>query len=274
MASPAPIPAFLYGTAWKEERTEALVVQALAAGLRGIDTANQRKHYFEAAVGQALAGTRIERGELFLQTKFTFQAGQDKRLPYDPKADITTQVNQSFESSLDHLGTHYLDSYLLHGPSSRGRLQPVDIAAWRALEALARSGRTRFIGISNVSLAQLRELFELSHVKPRFVQNRCYASTGWDREIRAFCGQHGMTYQGFSLLTANRSELAGKAMKQLARRTGRAPAELVFRFAVQAGTLPLTGTSSAEHLRLDLNALDFELSPADFTALEQLSAEG
>ena len=133
MALPAPIPAFLYGTAWKEERTEALVAQALAAGFRGIDTSHQRKHYFEAAVGQAVAGTPIARAEPFLQTKFTFQAGQDKRLPYDPKADIATQVNQSFESSLDHLGTDYLDSYLLHSPSSRGRLQAADIAALRAL---------------------------------------------------------------------------------------------------------------------------------------------
>lgn len=274
MASPAPIPAFLYGTAWKEERTEALTAQALSAGFRGIDTANQRKHYFEAAVGQALASSRVARSELFLQTKFTFQAGQDQRLPYDPKADIATQVSQSFASSLEHLGTDYLDSYLLHGPSTRGRLQAADIAAWRALETLATSGRTRFIGVSNVSLAQLRELLELCSVKPRFVQNRCYAKTGWDREIRASCREQDITYQGFSLLTANRSELAGKSMKQLVARTGRSAAELVFRFAVQAGMLPLTGTSSTEHLHLDLSALDFELNPADFATIEQLSALG
>ena len=274
MTSPAPIPAFLYGTAWKEERTEALVGQALAAGFRGIDTANQRKHYFEAAVGQAIAGAGVARSKLFLQTKFTFQAGQDQRLPYDPKADIATQVSQSFASSLTHLGTDYLDSYLLHGPSTRGSLQAADVAAWRALEALAAAGRTRFIGVSNVSLAQLRELLGQCLVRPRFVQNRCYAKTGWDHDLRAFCSEHAITYQGFSLLTANRSELAGKAMQQLVARTGRVAAELVFRFAIQAGTLPLTGSSSATHLRLDLNALDFALSPEDFATIERLSRLG
>src|ERR1051325_1903680 len=108
MTTGVPIPKLLYGTAWKEERTEALVLAALEAGFRGIDTANQRKHYFEAAVGQALArafasGT-VQRSELFLQTKFTFRSGQDDRLPYDPDAAIGDQVVQSFQSSLEHLG--------------------------------------------------------------------------------------------------------------------------------------------------------------------------
>src|SRR3954469_9602499 len=102
MVEGAPIPKLLYGTAWKEERTEGLTTLALAAGFRGIDTANQRKHYFEAAVGKGVAsaiGTgQLTRPELFLQTKFTFKDGQDERLPYDPKAPIATQVRQSFES--------------------------------------------------------------------------------------------------------------------------------------------------------------------------------
>ena len=87
-----PVPALMYGTAWKEERTESLVRQALAAGFTAIDTANQRKHYHEAGVGAALAASGMARGDLFLQTKFTYVRGQDHRLPYDPKADIGTQV--------------------------------------------------------------------------------------------------------------------------------------------------------------------------------------
>jgi diketogulonate reductase-like aldo/keto reductase len=105
----------------------------------------------------------------------------------------------------------------------------------------------------------------LAAVKPSYVRNRCYARTGWDREVREVCRDHGIVYQGFSLLTANREELGSKAMKQLAARTGRSPTELVFRFAVAVGMLPLTGTSSADHMRLDLGALDF---PIDGTELE------
>src|SRR5215470_6252182 len=107
--SPASAPDFLYGTAWKEDGTAALTEQALRAGFRGIDTANQRRHYFEAGVGQALAAAYragiVTRADLFLQTKFTYQGGQDHRLPYDPAADLSTQVAQSMTSSLEHLGT-------------------------------------------------------------------------------------------------------------------------------------------------------------------------
>src|SRR5688500_7826304 len=116
-------PAMLYGTAWKDEATQGLVEMAIELGFRGIDTANQRRHYHEAAVGAAIE-TAIGRGvvsrdDLFLQTKFTFQRGQDQRLPYDPRAPIATQVEQSFASSLEHLRVARLDSFLLHGPTLR-----------------------------------------------------------------------------------------------------------------------------------------------------------
>jgi diketogulonate reductase-like aldo/keto reductase len=275
MTTMAEIPSFLYGTAWKEERTQALTSQALELGFNGIDTANQRKHYFEEAVGRAvlgaIAGGSVTRAELFLQTKFTFRDGQDHRLPYDASAPIAKQVEQSFASSLEHFATDYLDSYLLHGPSTRGRLGAVDIEAWRAIEGLAQSGRTRFVGVSNFTAAQLRELVALAQIKPRFVQNRCYARTGWDREVRAVCREHGVVYQGFSLLTANRQEQESKTVQDISRRLQRAPAELVFAFARQVGMLPLTGSSSAEHLRLDLGALELELSRADIASIERVS---
>jgi len=273
MLEGAPIPNFLYGTAWKEERTEALTALALTNGFRGIDTANQRKHYFEQAVGKAVQGAisagLVTRGELFLQTKFTFQGGQDQRLPYDPKAPVATQVEQSIASSLEHFATSYVDSFVLHGPSVRGRLSSVDIEAWRALEAQIGAGRTRFVGVSNFTLEQLRELLSLAKVPPRFVQNRCYARTGWDRDIRRLCAEHGVLYQAFSLLTANRTELAAPAVRELVQRTGRSAAELLFRFAKSLGMLPLTGTSSEQHMRLDLESLEGALDPDEVTLLQR-----
>jgi diketogulonate reductase-like aldo/keto reductase len=109
-----PVPRFLYGTAWKEDQTQRLTELALRLGFRGIDTANQRRHYHEAAAGQAIAALIatgvVARNDLFLQTKFTFQRGQDHRLPYDPNAPIAVQVEQSFASSLQHLQTQWIDS--------------------------------------------------------------------------------------------------------------------------------------------------------------------
>src|SRR5947209_5226479 len=165
-----PVPRFLYGTAWKEDQTRRLTELALRQGFRGVDTANQRRHYHEAAVGQAvaaaLAGDLVARDDLFLQTKFTFRPGQDERLPYDPQAPVSVQVEQSFASSLEHLGVAMIDSYLLHGPTRRAGLAAADWEAWRAMEALHDAGRARLLGVSNFTLEQLERLCQGARVRP------------------------------------------------------------------------------------------------------------
>jgi diketogulonate reductase-like aldo/keto reductase len=269
------VPRFLYGTAWKEDQTQRLTELALRQGFRGIDTANQRRHYHEAAVGWAIAAA-VKEGllalkDLFLQTKFTFRAGQDQRLPYDPKAPIRTQVEQSFASSLEHLGTEVLDSYLLHGPTQRTGLAAADWEAWRAMEALHDGGRVRLLGVSNFSLEQLRRLCEQARVPPRFVQNRCYAARGWDRGVREFCAAHGLVYQGFSLLTANRVAMAHPDLARIARRLGRTVSQVVFRFALDVGMAPLTGTTDAAHMREDLEVFGFLLERAEVERIERLA---
>ena len=269
------VPRFLYGTAWKENRTADLTETAIRQGFRGIDTANQRKHYYEAAVGQGIAAAVqaevLNREDLFLQTKFTFKGGQDHRIPYDLAAPIAQQVEQSFTSSLSHLNTTYLDSYVLHGPSVRAGLADADMQAWRAMESLHQQGLVRLLGISNVSLAQLELLCAQACVPPRFVQNRCYASTGWDRDIRRVCAEHGITYQGFSLLTANQSIVASPAVAAISRRHNRTPAQIIFRFAIDVGMIPLTGTSNASHMQADISVFDFELAGQEVAALERIA---
>jgi diketogulonate reductase-like aldo/keto reductase len=273
---PAGVPDFLYGTAWKEAATEACVTDALAAGFRGIDTANQRKHYFEAGVGAAVQAAiktgQIRRDDLYLQTKFTFVDGQDERLPYDPAAPIAAQVAQSFRSSCEHLGVETLDSLILHGPSQRDGLGADDHAAWRAMEALVDAGGVGVIGISNVTARQVQDLVGFARIVPSFVQNRCYAERQWDRAVRAVCGAHGIVYQGFSLLTANRQVLAHPGVHEVARRHGKTPAQIVFRFAQQVGMLPLTGTRDPVHMALDLAIRDVVLPATDLAIVDGAGA--
>jgi diketogulonate reductase-like aldo/keto reductase len=269
------VPRFLYGTAWKEQETQRLTETALQQGFRGIDTANQRRHYDEAAVGRAVTSSiqnaGVTREDLFVQTKFTFQAAQDHRLPYDPKAPIGVQVGQSFSGSLEHLGTGVIDSFLLHGPSQRSGLATADWEAWRAMETIQESGRARLLGISNVSLDQLKSLCRHARVQPRFVQNRCYAERGWDRDVRRFCATNGLIYQGFSLLTANRKALAHPELARIARRHGRSVSQIVFRFALDVGMVALTGTTDTAHMRDDLQVVDFRLDPDEVERIERLS---
>ena len=268
------VPRFLYGTAWKEDETQRLTELALRQGFRGIDTANQRRHYHEAAVGRAIAACiangRVVRADLFLQTKFTFRSGQDQRLPYDPAAPIPIQVEQSFASSLTHLGTEWIDSYVLHGTTQRSGLVPDDWAAWRAMEAIHDSGRARLLGVSNVTLEQLQLLCREARVRPRFVQNRCYADRGWDRRVRAFCRTNDLVYQGFSLLTANRAAMGRSELTRIAQHHGRSVSQIVFRFALDVGMMPLTGTTNSDHMRADLEVFDFQLEPDEIERIERL----
>lgn len=269
------MPQFIYGTAWKEDETKRLTELALRSGFRGIDTANQRKHYHEAGVGQgiatAIAAGVVARDDLFLQTKFTSRDGQDHRLPYDPKAPIPKQVEQSFASSLEHLGIDIIDSYVLHGPTRRDGLGADDWAAWQAMEAIHDSGRTKLLGVSNVNLEQLKLLCARARVRPRFVQNRCYAVHGWDRKVREFCATNEIVYQGFSLLTANRQALAHPQVTAIAKRHGRTASQIIFRFAIDVGMIPLTGTTDANHMRADLEVFDFKLETDEIELIQRLS---
>ena len=268
------IPSFMYGTAWKEEATRQLVELAVASGFTAIDTANQLIHYQEALVGEALQALEkngIKRDTLFLQTKFTSADGQDHRTPYDPSADLTTQVRQSFDSSLTHLRTTYVDSYVLHAPFQRRGLGDADWEVWAAMESLYESGKTKIVGISNVTADQLTQLCEQANVKPMVVQNRCYATLGWDKEVRKICQTHGIIYQGFSLLTANRQVLADREIHSMAERLGAGPAQIIFKFAMQIGMLPLTGTTSRQHMKEDLQAERFALSSEDIERIETIA---
>lgn len=269
------IPSFIYGTAWKEERTQALVLEALRAGFRAIDTANQRKHYFEAGVGEALREAYktglVSRGDLFLQTKFTHLPGQDQRLPYDPKADVGTQVLQSFESSLEHLHTDHIDSYVLHGPTQRMGLGPDDWGAWEAMEKIHDSKRVRFLGVSNVTSGQLELLHAKSRIKPAFVQIRTYAEAGWEEDTREVCRRLGIHYEGFSLLTANTPIAREPRFQDIVRRCGATPAQVIFAFARQVGMIPMTGTTRRQHMEEDLQSLKITLDPKDVAMIENIS---
>jgi diketogulonate reductase-like aldo/keto reductase len=268
------IPSLIYGTAWKEEATAPLTRLALEAGFRGIDTANQRRHYFESGVGEAIGSAiregRLARDDLFLQTKFTFAEGQGSMLPYDSRASPTAQVDQSFASSLEHLGVERLDAYLLHGPSRREGLAERDWETWRAMEALQRNGQTRLIGVSNVTSRQLEELHRGATVKPSLVQNRCFARPRADREVRAFCREHGILYEGFSLLTGSGGLLTHPTLEAIAARVQRTPAAVVFRFALDWGMVALTGTTSRRHMDEDLGVFEFALEAAEIQAIEGL----
>lgn len=266
------MPRIIYGTAWKKERTAALVEAALRAGFRGVDTACQPKHYDEAGVGAGISaalGAGLERAQIYLQTKFTPLKGQDPdNVPYDPKANLSEQVRQSFQASLRNLRTDYLDGLVLHSPYPKDK---DTFEAWRAMEGLYEQGGVRQLGVSNCyELRRLKALYRHARIKPAVIQNRFYAETHYDREIRRFCQDNGVLYQSFWTLTANPKVLAAPSLVELAAKYGRSPAQLFFRYLTQSDIVCLTGTSSKAHMEQDLAIFDFRLGPAECAAIGAL----
>jgi len=255
------MPRIIYGTAWKKDRTGDLVVKAIQTGFRGIDTACQPKHYNEALVGTALQRLKshgIEREELFLQTKFTPLSGQDPRqMPYDMNAPVEFQVAQSFEASKKNLRTEYVDSLVLHSPMAPHALL---MKAWNAMEKIQKTGGAHQLGISNCYDPEVfRSLYADANVKPAVVQNRFYQETGYDTNLRHWCSNHGVIYQSFWTLTANPQILASNTVRSIAQKYKKTEAQIFFRYLSQSGIVPLTGTSSEQHMREDLSIFDFEL---------------
>lgn len=257
------MPPIIYGTAWKKDQTAAWVEKAIQCGFRGIDTACQPKHYNEPMVGEALLRIQsqgISRGSLFVQTKFTPLSGQDPmQVPYDAHAPIAKQVTQSFEVSRKNLRSDYIDSLVMHSPvAPHERLMD----AWRAMEAIHATGDVRQLGLSNCyDINVFKALYADAHVKPAVLQNRFYAQTGYDSDLRRWCADHDIIYQSFWTLTANAHLLSSRVVQTLAREHGKTEAQILFRFLNQSGVVPLTGTCSAKHMQEDLAIFSFQLSP-------------
>lgn len=266
------MPALIYGTAWKKERTADLVVQAVMSGFRGIDTACQPKHYEEPLVGEAikrLIGHGIAREELFVQTKFTPLSGQDpQRVPYDPNLPLDGQVAHSFEASKRNLGTHYVDSLVLHSPLfPYANLRSV----WGAMEKILHSGGALQLGISNCyDLELLKRLYEDADVKPSVVQNRFYRESGYDIALREWCCQRGIVYQSFWSLTANPHILGSQVITVLSKKYMKTPAQIWYRYLSHKAIVPLIGSTSQLHMDQDLAIFTFELNGTEIENITQM----
>lgn len=139
------------------------------------------------------------------------------------------------------------------------------------MESLHKDGKVKHLGISNVSYEQLVELISFASVKPKFVQNRCFARLLWDKQIRNYCQAHGIIYQGFSLLTANQYELRHPKLENLSKKHEKSIEQIIFRFSQQIGMLPLTGTTNLDHMKEDLAIHQFRLTDDEINFIENIA---
>jgi len=256
------IPKLIYGTAWKKEKTDELVYTAIKNGFRGIDTAAQPKHYDERGVGsgikRALTEGIISREDLFIQTKFTSPAGQNDNMPYTLAAPLKDKVRMSVDSSFANLlpaasKGQYIDSLVMHSPL---RTMQETLEAWSVMSSY-HPDAVRNLGISNVTLPILKELCRNAGVKPTFVQNRFYAETGHEAELRAFCKENGIIFQSFWTLTANPRLARSQTVARVAQGAGVQSVAAYYCLVLGLeGVTVLDGTSDADHMKEDLEGIE------------------
>jgi diketogulonate reductase-like aldo/keto reductase len=248
-------PYIFYGTAWKKDDTADLVYAAVHAGFRFIDTACQPKHYNEADVGHgwktAADEMKLKRSDFYLQTKFTSLDGQDLRnVPYDKTAKLEAQVSQSIHASLRNLQTKYLDSLLLHSPMST---MEETLRVWKVFEGAVKEGTVHNLGISNCyNVQQFMELYNKVTIKPKVLQNRFYADSNFDIELRQLCKKLGVTYQSFWTLGANRVAHSNSEWQDMARAKGLTSQTLMYAYMMTLGHTPLSGTKDDGHMKEDV----------------------
>lgn len=258
----ATIPRLGFGT-WQTPDGDIAyraVLSALSVGYRHIDTA--RVYGNEASVGRAIKASGLARDAIFLTTK----------LPAEMKD--ASRVEATFQMSLRTLGVDYVDLYLIHAPWPWGEqgadYTAANIAVWREMENLYRSGRAKAIGVSNFNVQDLTAILENGSVTPAANQIRWFVGYTQD-EITSFSKSKGVLVEAYSPL-ATGGILRNPALSAMAGKYGKTVAQIAIRYCLQHATLPLPKSTHDAYIAENAD-VDFAISPEDMTALDILSTE-
>jgi diketogulonate reductase-like aldo/keto reductase len=251
----ATMPAIGFGT-WKifpNGHAKKATLEALSAGYRHIDTA--RIYGNEKGVGQAVRESGIAREELFITTKlWNGDQGYDKAL-------------KAFDKSLGRLGMDYVDLYLMHWPVPDKRQE-----SWRAMEEMYKSGRARAIGVSNFLVRHLEELAAASNTVPAVNQVEFHPFLYEDLiSLLDYCKQKGIVFEAYSPL-AHGKVTDVTVLPAIAKKHGKSTAQIILRWCLQHGTVPLPKSTNPEHIKQNLEVFDFELTPAEMEQINDLSS--
>ncbi|RZT02373.1 aldo/keto reductase [Cuneatibacter caecimuris] len=254
------IPCIGFGT-WQApdgQTAYEAVKAALGAGYRHIDTAAAYGN--EESVGKAIAGSGIDRKELFVTSKLWNEMhGYENTL-------------KGFDKTLKDLGLDYLDLYLIHWPNPikyREHWQETNAGTWKAFEELYRAGLIRAIGVSNFLPHHLEEISKTAEVAPMVNQIRlCPGET--QPEVVKYCRSHNMLLEAYSPMGTGRI-FEVPEMKTLAEKYGRSIAQICIRWSLQMGYLPLPKSVTPARIQENTQVFDFELSPEDVSLIAGLT---
>lgn len=255
------IPVIGYGTWQNEDPNECIngVKDALDVGFRHIDCA--RAYANEALVGQGLRESGVPREEIFLTSKL-----RNATHGYD-------NVLKEVETTLKDLGTDYLDLYLIHWPVVKGHKtdwKEDNLDTWRAFEKLYEEGKLKAIGVSNFSREHLENLLENAKIKPMVNQVLIHPGVLLEEDM-AFCRENGILLEGYSPLSPIHTLGEEETFKEILRNHGKTPAQVLLRFVLELGALPLTKTVHRSRMEENIDVLDFSLTEKEMNYLKSWS---
>ena len=249
------IPQFGFGVFQIEPKnTVAAVSTALEAGYRHIDTAEMYGN--EAEVGEAIAASGLDRGDVFITSKLKNDA-------HEPDA-----AREAFDGTLKALGVDYVDLFLIHWPLPM-RYDGDFVSTWKTLEEFYREGRARSVGVSNFQPQHLRRLHGETDIIPAVNQIEAHPYLTQD-DVRAFCAQHQIAVEAWSPLGQG-SVLDDPVVERIAERTGKTPAQVVLRWHIQRGDIVFPKSVTPDRIRENIDIFDFELSGADVNEITLLN---
>ena len=235
-----------------EQECIRAVQAGLAAGYRHFDTAQVYGN--EAYLGKALQGATIKRSELYITTKIW-----NDNLGW-------TELPQSFEATLKDLQTDYVDLLLIHFPVTEYR-RP----AWRQMEAIAKSGRAKAIGVSNYMIPHLEELLRECAIRPAVNQIELHVYLQ-QPELVAYCQDNGIVVEAYSPL-AHHSMLDNPVLAAIGKKHGKTPAQVMIRWCIDRGTVPLPKSVHDDRIKENSDVLDFSLDESDMKLIAGLEQD-
>lgn len=233
-----------------QTQCEQCVVDAVHTGYRLIDTAAVYGN--EAAVGRAIHHCGIAREELFLTSKLWVQdAGYEA-------------AKKAIDNSLRNLQTDYLDMYLIHRPFGDY------YGAWRAMEEAYDAGKIRAIGLSNFDPARVVDLTLNNRITPAVNQVECHPFYQQE-DTRRFLQEQGIVMEAWAPFAEGKNQIfQNETLVRIGKSYGKSPAQIILRWNIQRGIIPLAKSVHRERMEQNLSVFDFELSDEDMLVISQL----
>jgi len=257
LANGVTIPALGVGT-WPipDRQAETIVASAIDAGYRLIDTAEGYGN--EEGVGRGIRASGVDREQLFITTKF------------NRKWHGEAESQQAFANSARRLGVDYIDLLLIHWPNPALNRY---VQAWSGMIHLLGEGKVRSIGVSNFKPSHLDRLVAATDVAPHL--NQIQLNPRVPRHVeRGYHAAHGILTESWAPIGKGSDLLADPVISEISRTSSRTPAQVVLRWHIQHGLVPIPKTTHPERLVENFDVLDFELSPVEMGRLDALDRHG